>query len=74
MLKNTLMNGGGEIIRGIVAAENKIQSDHNRDAIERIVNDAIKAHERVEQQERMMEINRFRQEVTDRFVLKRGRR
>jgi hypothetical protein len=48
-LKQTLQNGGGLIIRGIVKEENALQSAASAATTQRIVDDSIRRHELVEE-------------------------
>lgn len=73
MLRNTLSNGGGDIIRSIVRGENEHQTKGNEEKFTRIVRDAITAHEAVEANRLAMSLNAFRQEITERYELPRRR-
>jgi hypothetical protein len=48
LLKKTLLNGGGDTIRNIVASCNADQSREHAEEMRRIVDDRIAAHEEVE--------------------------
>jgi hypothetical protein len=69
MLKQTLTNGGGEIIRKIIKEENLEQSKAHTDETSRIVSQAIQQHEVVEQQKLQLAIQGFRNEITDQYRL-----
>lgn len=69
-IKSTLSNGGGEIIRKIIKEENELQSKLHRDETSRIVQEAIRAHEVIEQAKLQEAMSEFRAEITDRYRLK----
>lgn len=68
-VKRALSNGGGDIIRSIVKSENEMQSRSNHAEMTQIVSSAIKEHEFVEQQRLSMQLQEFRQEITERWKL-----
>jgi hypothetical protein len=72
-IKATLSNGGGDIIRGIVRAENDRQSQSHRDEMSRIVTEAIRAHEAIEEARVAKALAEFKNEITGEFALKKRR-
>ena len=74
MLKNTLLNGGGEIIRSIVRQENDAQSLESEKRMEILVKEAISAHELVEQQKTTIALANLKAEITDRYEIPKNRR
>ncbi len=63
-IKQTLSNGGGEIIRSIVRSENEAQSKLHQEAVRREVAVAIQAHEIQEDKKIREALEEFRAEVT----------
>lgn len=78
MLRETLLNGGGEIIRAIVASENAKQSVAHHAETTRIVGEAIRNHEEIEGARFGKALADLRTEITGEYVLqprvRRGRR
>jgi hypothetical protein len=73
-IKQTLKNGGGEIIRAIVRTENEIQTRLHQEETRKIVDQAIKAHEQVEATRLEQTLAEFRAEITDSYKLPRRKR
>jgi hypothetical protein len=69
MFRKTLLNGGGDIIRGIVKSENVIQSNLHKEEMKDIVADAIRAHEEVEKMHMKIALEELRAEITDRYEI-----
>jgi hypothetical protein len=74
MLKQVLLNGGGDTIRGIVSTENAKQTVLHAEETRKIVNEAIQQHEKVEAMDRREAFARFEADITDRYDLKRRRK
>ena len=73
-IKQTLSNGGGEIIRGIIRTENEIQSRLHQEETRRIVDAAIKQHEIQEERKIREALEELRAEVTGSHGIPKGRR
>lgn len=74
MLKATLRNGAGDIIREIVRQENDHQSRAAEERTIVIVKDAISTHELVEQQKITLALAALKAEITDRYEIPKNRR
>lgn len=64
LIKKTLLNGGGDVIRLIVTSCNDAQTAKHRDEMESVVRRAIAEHEEVEAERIGRALADFRAEIT----------